>query len=99
MPPAKPNQALIKSVSVDSPSAGVYDITMVPHECGSNFPLFDRISGQIRSGGSVSVTRTQAASPPITGTFSITFKNKTKMGKWKSNFVYVVLLKQLNSKI
>ncbi|CAG2205079.1 unnamed protein product [Mytilus edulis] len=80
MTPAKPNSAFIESVSVASPSTGVYDITLVPHDCGSDFPLFKKIAGQVRSGGSISVTRTQPASPPITGSFSVTFNSKTKAG-------------------
>lgn len=82
MTPAKPNSAFIESVSVASPSTGVYDITLIPHDCGSDFPLFKKIAGQVRSGGSISVTRTQPASPPITGSFSVTFNSKTKAGKY-----------------
>lgn len=93
--PAKPNGALIQSVSVASPSTGVYDITLVPYDCGYDFPLFGKINGQIRSGGSISVSRTQPASPPITGTFSVSFKNKTKSGKFY-NYISLSSDKQIS---
>ena len=80
MLPSKPNGALIKSVTVTSPSVGVYEITLVPHECGNNLPPLMAISSQIVTGGTVDVTVNQQASPPLTGTFDVTFNGHSKTG-------------------
>ncbi|XP_033757813.1 fibrocystin-L-like [Pecten maximus] len=73
---AKPNGVQVDSVSVTG-SPGSYEITIVPLDCGFNFPLFTSDSAQTPSGASVSVSRVQAASPPIKGTFTLTFLGST----------------------
>ena len=81
MQPSKPNGALIESVIVTSSSAGVYDITLVPHECGNNFPLYTPVTGQLTSVATVEVVRIDTASPPLTGTFKVIFGGEESPGK------------------
>ncbi|XP_069115226.1 fibrocystin-L-like [Argopecten irradians] len=52
---------------------GSYLVTLYPFDCGNGFPLFTHESGQLKSGAEVKVTRVQAATPPIGGTFALTF--------------------------
>ncbi|KAK3587658.1 hypothetical protein CHS0354_042441 [Potamilus streckersoni] len=72
---AKPNGALIDTVTVTSTSAGVYSIDLKPFDCGNGFQLFTLTNSQ----ASV-VSRITAASPPVTGTINVTFNGTTKSG-------------------
>jgi hypothetical protein len=81
MRPSKPNGANIKSLMVTSSATGVYDVTLEPHECGSNFPLYTPVTGQVSLDGTVEVVRIDTASPPLTGTFKLTFGGEQSPGK------------------
>ncbi|KAK0070514.1 fibrocystin-L [Biomphalaria pfeifferi] len=86
MPQVQPNGAFINTVSVKGvyPS---YKITLKPHNCGYNFPLFGVASAtegvdstySISNGGSVvvNISSISAASPPIAGSYSVTFNGDT----------------------
>jgi hypothetical protein len=44
---------------VTSSATGVYDVTLEPHECGSNFPLYTPVTGQVSLDGTVEVREKQ----------------------------------------
>ncbi|XP_076109510.1 fibrocystin-L-like [Mytilus galloprovincialis] len=77
--PSKPNNALMKSVSVISPSIGVYEITFTPHDCGYDFPALTPVTPLVTD-GQVAVSRTTEASPPLTGTYNVEFNGETVSG-------------------
>ncbi|CAG2210937.1 unnamed protein product [Mytilus edulis] len=77
--PSKPNNALMKSVSVVSPSIGVYEITFYTHDCGYDFPALTPVTPLV-TGGQVAVSRTTEASPPLTGTYNVEFNGETVSG-------------------
>ncbi|VDI83753.1 Hypothetical predicted protein [Mytilus galloprovincialis] len=77
--PSKPNDALMESVSVVSPSIGVYEITFTPHDCGYDFPALTPVTPLV-NGGQVAVSRTTEASPPLTGTYDVEFNGETVTG-------------------
>ena len=69
-----------------------FKLKMTPAYCGDDIPLIS-IDGVPRTdsdqqssfnvsdiGATVTVARTKAATPPLTGTFDITFENKTIKG-------------------
>ncbi|XP_069121982.1 fibrocystin-L-like [Argopecten irradians] len=74
--PAKPNGYQIDRVLVTG-SPGNYEVTLTPYDCGYNFPLFISDSSQTPSGASVAVSRVQSASPPVQGSFRLTFLGTT----------------------
>lgn len=82
----------IKSFSAKILSETSFQLTMTPGNCGHDIPLVS-VEGVPRTdedqqssfnftdiGATVSVTRNKAASPPVNGTFDITFRNKTIKG-------------------
>ncbi|GFN92114.1 fibrocystin-l, partial [Plakobranchus ocellatus] len=71
MPQAQPNDALIEAVTVTG-TYPTFDIELTPHDCGYNFPLF-----QAGSGLPVSISRRQAASAPIGGSYTVSFNGDT----------------------
>ncbi|XP_067676837.1 fibrocystin-L-like isoform X2 [Haliotis asinina] len=80
MQQAKPNGAFVRGVDVTKDGDKNYSIAIDPHNCGNNFPLFASEYASTVAGNSnvdVSVTRESAASPPIAGTFRVTFKGET----------------------
>ncbi|XP_021354106.1 fibrocystin-L-like [Mizuhopecten yessoensis] len=74
--PAKPNGVKIANVTV-AESSGSHHVTLFPLNCGNNFPLFTSDSAQRPIGADVAVSRVQAASAPIQGTFNLTFLGST----------------------
>ncbi|KAK3107766.1 hypothetical protein FSP39_021797 [Pinctada imbricata] len=84
MPQATLNGVVIDSVSVKKYSLNngnqVYEVTFSPLDCGCNFPKFSSISGQVKSGASISVSRPVTASCAIGGTFDLSFKGTTARG-------------------
>ena len=89
---AKPNGYWISEFSVEKPSPNKWTIAMHAGKSGHNLPLIE-VYGAQKSGGSekkmfrfpefnsnITITRDLAASPPLTGTFDITFQNKTIRG-------------------
>ncbi|XP_052061742.1 fibrocystin-L-like [Mytilus californianus] len=79
MLPVSLGSTRIDRVDVRS-TEGLLEVTFVPYLCGHKIPLLTIEPGQVGSGVQIDIKRLQAASPPISGTFSITFKNKTKSG-------------------
>ena len=89
---AHPNGHWIKEFSVDKLSETSFKLKMKPAYCGNDIPLISvegvpRTDGDEQSsfnftdiGATITVTRNKAASPPLTGTFDITFENKTIKG-------------------
>ncbi|GFN92108.1 fibrocystin-l, partial [Plakobranchus ocellatus] len=71
MPQAQPNSALIKTIKVTG-TYPTFDIELIAHNCGYNFPLF-----QAGSGLPVSIYRRQAASAPIGGSYTVSFNGDT----------------------
>ena len=45
--PGMPNDALINTVTVSSPSTDVYTVTLNPFDCGNQFPLFELTHGTV----------------------------------------------------
>ena len=80
----KLNDTFVRSVSVSSDSDGLFDIQLIPFNRGYNFPMFEVMPGQVVEGESLTVERLQLASPPLTGNFSIRFKNQIKKGNTHS---------------
>ncbi|XP_023931568.1 fibrocystin-L-like, partial [Lingula anatina] len=90
------NRLMVLDVTVTG-SSGDYNITIVPSNCQSDFPLFG-VSGAVNTSGDpasndvtlrgsswpsgvqVEVTRVQAASPPILGTFDLQYQNEQLTG-------------------
>ena len=87
-----PNGHWIKSFSTKKLSETSFQLKLTPANCGNGIPLVfvegvPRTDGDQQSsfnftdiGATVSVTRNSAASPPVNGTFDITFRNKTIKG-------------------
>ncbi|CAH1247131.1 PKHD1L1 [Branchiostoma lanceolatum] len=71
---AMPNDVFIDEVQVAEENGG-YSVSFIPFNCGFNLPLM--ASDQ----GGVTITREQAASPPVQGTFGITFSGETSTVK------------------
>ncbi|KAK3716577.1 hypothetical protein RRG08_039372 [Elysia crispata] len=71
MPQAQPSNAFMETISVTG-TYPTFDIELTPHDCGYDFPLF-----QAGSGLPVSVSRVQTASPPIAGSYSMSFNGET----------------------
>ncbi|XP_066271168.1 fibrocystin-L-like [Branchiostoma lanceolatum] len=65
---AMPNDVHIDEVQVEKGNGG-YSVTFIPFNCGFNLPLMASDQG--------GVTRQQAGSPPVQGTFDITFGGET----------------------
>ena len=89
---AHPNGHWIKTFRVKKSSENSFKFEMTPAYCGKDIPLIS-IEGVPRTDGdqqsrfnfteidaTIMVTRDKAASPPLTGTFDITFGNKTIRG-------------------
>ncbi|KAL4228989.1 Fibrocystin-L [Mactra antiquata] len=72
---ARPNRAFINAAYVSSSTATEYSVTLVPFDCGYDFPLFELANEQV-----MSVTRTSEASPPVTGFVDITFNGNGRSG-------------------
>ncbi|XP_061164553.1 fibrocystin-L-like [Saccostrea echinata] len=74
--PVKPNGHVIHHtegvVTSNGPTVFTVEITFIPQECGYDFPLFSIVSGQINA-LTGTVERVKAASPPVTGTFTLNF--------------------------
>ncbi|XP_035665207.1 fibrocystin-L-like [Branchiostoma floridae] len=68
---AMPNDVVIDEVQVET-VAGGYSVSFVPFNCGYNLPLMESQGG---------VTRQQAGSPPVQGTFDISFDGQTSSVK------------------
>ncbi|RUS86318.1 hypothetical protein EGW08_005903, partial [Elysia chlorotica] len=71
MPQAQPSGAFMESISVTG-TYPTFDIELTPHDCGYDFPLF-----QAGPGLPVKVSRQQSASPPIAGSYSVSFNGDT----------------------
>ncbi|KAH9512877.1 Fibrocystin-L, partial [Bulinus truncatus] len=85
MPQAQPNGAFINTITVEG-SYPAYTIKLQPHNCGYNLPLFgvafaDKTDSiyTINNGGfvSINITSVKAASPPIGGSYTVTFNGET----------------------
>ncbi|XP_012942613.1 fibrocystin-L [Aplysia californica] len=83
---ATPNGAYIDKVEVSETASNTYEVKLFPHHCGFDFPLPEIAAAtksgstyRITNGGNVGVTiaRTQTASPPIAGTYKVTFDGDT----------------------
>ena len=46
-PAAMPNGAIINTATVTSAAADQYTVTLVPFECGDQFPLFELENSQV----------------------------------------------------
>ncbi|KAI8520669.1 hypothetical protein Bbelb_004230 [Branchiostoma belcheri] len=66
---ATPNDVLIDEVEVQKVDGG-FSVSFIPFNCGYNLPL-------MTSQGGVTITREVSGSPPVQGTFDITFKGST----------------------
>ena len=53
--PGMPNDALINTVTVSSPSTDVYTVTLNPFDCGNQFPLFELTHGTVSSSDSLAL--------------------------------------------
>lgn len=51
LPPAQPNGAFINDVSVSMTSGNIYEVTLIPFDCGYDFSLFELANGKVASGG------------------------------------------------
>ncbi|GFS10808.1 polycystic kidney and hepatic disease-like 1 [Elysia marginata] len=71
MPQSQPSGAFMESITVTG-TYPTFDIELTPHDCGYDFPLF-----QAGPGLPVSVSRQQAASPPIAGSYAVSFNGDT----------------------
>ncbi|XP_062574409.1 fibrocystin-L-like [Saccostrea cucullata] len=81
--PAMPSGGLVSHVNVarsDRNDSTEYQVEFIPHACAYNFPLLAAVPGQISNGTMLSISQVSAASPPVTGNFSVTFQNKTLDG-------------------
>ena len=99
---ARPEGNWIKKFNVDILSENSFKLSMTPAYCGSGIPLISidgvpRVDGDQQStfnisdiGASITVERTKAASPPLTGTFDITFDNKTIEGNEKFDLMNLI---------
>lgn len=47
LPAARPNHAFINTASVSSLNATSFAVTLVPFECGYDFPLFELANGGV----------------------------------------------------
>ncbi|XP_062600839.1 fibrocystin-L-like [Saccostrea cucullata] len=74
--PVKPNGHVIHRtegvVTSNAPPVFSVDITFIPLECGYDFPLLSAVPGQVNA-LIVTVERLHAASPPVTGTFKLSY--------------------------
>ncbi|XP_061168814.1 fibrocystin-L-like [Saccostrea echinata] len=81
--PAMPGGGMISHVNVirsDKNDTAEYQVEFIPYACAYNFSLLAAVPGQISSGTILSISRVSAASPPVSGNFSVTFQNKTLDG-------------------
>lgn len=91
---ALPNGNSIETFSTEKLSENSLRIKMTPANCGHGIPLIS-VEGVPRTDGdqqssfhflkinaTISVTRTKAASPPLTGTFDLTHTNRTIRGMY-----------------
>ena len=89
---AQPNGHWIRDFSVSRLSENSLKLKMAPANCGYNIPLVS-VEGVPRRDddgestfnftaidATITVKRDKAASPPLRGTFDITFENKTIKG-------------------
>lgn len=91
---AKPNGVLIKDVQVEKNDKN-WTISLLPANCGSPLPLLSIVRATRRENGnrdeatfsfkgltsSIQMMRIQRASPPVRGTFHITYNGKIISGE------------------
>lgn len=93
--PAMPSGYLIKTVSVEQLEPGRFSVCMLAAGCGFDLPLIAVDTAMLSNSSrdpnnatykvpgmksSIHVQRVQNATPPITGTFDVTYKGKTVEG-------------------